>query len=316
MTGHYMDGLVSALGSCEQTVEQAEAAGQLLSTASALRSAGFDRHHLCVDGENAYDLARAAVAQLDFDLTRVGCIVYATCIPGNANVGDPAAWRSSRDVKHLMDFPASRLQAEFGMTRAYVIGLNQQACTGMLGAVRLARNLLVAEPETGPVLCVTADRFPPNALYEQSYNLISDGAAACVIDTWPSGFRFIAGHHETNGALTTASDDETVGSYFTNVHRVVMQTLALADKRIDEVRWVVPQNTNRKAWRVLAGVLGVSEEQAWFPSIGEAAHVISADNVINLAALQASRKVDRGDLVLTFMAGYGANWQCLLLEVA
>jgi 3-oxoacyl-[acyl-carrier-protein] synthase-3 len=43
-------------------------------------------------------------------------------------------------------------------------------------------------------------------------------------------------------------------------------------------------------------------------------HVISADNIINLEALQASGSLSCGDKVLTFMAGYGSNWQCALLE--
>ena len=43
-------------------------------------------------------------------------------------------------------------------------------------------------------------------------------------------------------------------------------------------------------------------------------HVISADNIINLAALQASGELKSGEKILTFMAGYGSNWQCALLE--
>lgn len=75
-----------------------------------------------------------------------------------------------------MDFPASHLHADFGLHRAIVVGLHQQACTGMLGALHLARLMLRSEPETARVLCVTADRFPSDALYEQSYNLIGEKA--------------------------------------------------------------------------------------------------------------------------------------------
>src|SRR5690606_39577843 len=58
------------------------------------------------------------------------------------------------------------------------IGLGQQACTSMLGSLRIARALLRDEPELGRILCVSADRFPDGAEHEQAYNLISDGAAA------------------------------------------------------------------------------------------------------------------------------------------
>ena len=133
--------------------------------------------------QTAYDLARAAVAQLAAagPARRLDAIVYATCLPANGNIGARPSSPRPADVKDLMDFPASRLQADFGLDRAIVFGLNQQACTGMLGSLRLAGALLATEPAWRRVLCVTADRFPPGAGYEQAYNLISDGAAACVV---------------------------------------------------------------------------------------------------------------------------------------
>ena len=116
--------------------------------------------------------------------------------------------RPVRDVKELMDFPASRLQAEFGLSRAIVVGLHQQACTGMPGSLRVAGALLSTEPGWRRVLCVTADRFPPGAWYEQAYNLISDGGAACVVGRDPAPFRLLTVHQITNGGLAMAGDDE------------------------------------------------------------------------------------------------------------
>src|SRR6185295_16544441 len=134
-------------------------------------------------------------------------IVYATCLPCNANVGSWTRFEETRDVKHVMDFPASHLQADFGLDDAAVIGLGQQACTWMLGSLRVARALIATEREMNRILCLTADRFPKGALYEQSYNLISDGAAACIVSREPSAFEYVGGHQITNGALAAASDD-------------------------------------------------------------------------------------------------------------
>jgi 3-oxoacyl-[acyl-carrier-protein] synthase-3 len=83
---------------------------------------------------------------------------------------------------------------------------------------------------------------------------------------------------------------------------------------MQDIRWVVPQNTNRKAWQILSRLLGLEPSQAYFPSMATTGHVISADNIINLAALQASGELKSGEKILTFMAGYGSNWQCALLE--
>jgi 3-oxoacyl-[acyl-carrier-protein] synthase-3 len=213
-----------------------------------------------------------------------------------------------------MDFPASRLQSRFDLDRAVAIGLNQQACTSMLGSVRLAGALLRDEPGWERVLCLTADRFPEGSRYEQAYNLISDGAAACVVTRAPAAFRLVAAHQITNGGLAAASDDEAVGTYFSYMHRLIRQTLDRAGLTPGEVDWVVPQNTHRSTWRILSRVAGVDEERVWLPSLPDVGHVISADNVVNLSALIRSGRLRPGDRVLLLMAGFGLNWQGLILQ--
>ncbi len=317
MTLVYVSHLGSALGDTTQSVEEAGERQQLVSPANALRAAGFERHHRCSRDQSAYDLARAAFRASNIDATDVNAIVYSTCLPLNGNIdgaGNSEQFAVSGDVKRLMQFPASRLQAEFAMHGAIVIGLNQQACTGMLGALRIARNLLLAESEMNNVVCITADRFPHGAKYEQAYNLISDGAAACLVSRREQGLRLLDVHHITNGAMVNASDDETVGSYFNYTSRLVEQALARLDLQLSDIRWVVPQNTNGKAWMILSRLLGLSAEQAFFPSMAETGHVISADNIINLAELRASGMLRSGDRVLTLMAGFGSNWQSAILE--
>jgi len=316
MNDVYLDHLAYALGERRCSVDETVAAGRASSTPSALREAGFVNHHVCAEQTTAYDLAKRTIETMGADLGRVGAIIYATCLPLNASIGSEQRFRETHDVKHLMDFPASHLQADFGLDGALVIGLSQQACTGMLGSLRLARALLHAEPEVGDVLCLTADRFPHGAHYEQAYNVISDGAAACVVSRVPRGFRLIACHSITNGALAHASDDETVGSYFTYTRRVIEETLQKARLRIPDITWIVPQNVNVKAWQILARLLGVEPCRVYCESIADVAHVISGDNVINLRRLCDSGQIQPGHRVLLCMAGYGLNWQCVILEKA
>lgn len=311
-----MDSFAYALGERKTHVSESVTAGRLFSSAEDLEGQGFGWHHLCEPGSGAYDLAKsvtAAVARCG-GLREIDAIVYSTCLPLNGNAGDEAKWRESRDVKHLMDFPGSRLQADFELDGAVVIGLNQQACTSMLGQLRISRALLATEPQWRRILCVTADRFPEGAIYEQAYNLISDGAAACVVGREPAGLRLLAAHHITNGALGRATDDETVGTYFSFTHRLVRETLAKVGLTGADLDWVVSQNTNEKAWVILARLLGVPHERVWAPSMRGVGHVISADNVVNLSMLLASGRLRPGDKVAMVMAGFGLNWQCVILE--
>ena len=145
MNDVYLDHLAYALGERRCSVDETVAAGRASSTPSALREAGFVNHHVCAEQTTAYDLAKRTIETMGADLGRVGAIIYATCLPLNASIGSEQRFRETHDVKHLMDFPASHLQADFGLDGALVIGLSQQACTGMLGSLRLARALLHAE---------------------------------------------------------------------------------------------------------------------------------------------------------------------------
>lgn len=316
MSNAYLDHLSFALGNITASVVETAARGLTRSRPDVFAAAGFRDHRPCSSTQTAYALAEAAVEPIAPFLGDVDAIVYATCIPLNANAGAFAAFRATRDVKHLMDFPASRVQARFGLERAVVIGLDQQACTGMLGALRLARTLLRGENAMRRVLCVTADRFPEGALYEQAYNLVSDGAAACLVGREPGRFRIVACHAITNGAMSMASDDETVGSFFNYMHRTILECLALAGLRVDDLDWIVPQNTNGSAWRILSHLLGFDFERVYFPTLPEVGHVISADNIINLQDLARSGRVRPGHKVLLAMAGYGLNWQAVILEGA
>ncbi len=303
-----------ALGRRRCSVEESVAAGRTRSGEAELLGAGFRFHHLCDDDETAYDLARASVSGMEDRMKGTDAIVYATCIPANANLAPPARFEASGDVKDLMDYPASRLQAALGLDEAAVIGIGQQACTSMLGSIRLARGLLAAEPDLDRILCVTADRFPPGAGYEQAYSLISDGAAACVVSRGAGDYRLVAAHHITNGAMVSADDDETVGAYFSYTSRLVGELLAKAGRSAAEVAWVVPQNTDPRAWRILTRLLGINESCVFAASLPDVAHVISGDNIVNLSWLEGRDVLKAGDLVVLVMAGYGMNWQGLLVE--
>jgi 3-oxoacyl-[acyl-carrier-protein] synthase-3 len=310
----YVDHFGSALGSVKHGVEESATAGRTRNPAAAFLQSGFRWHHVCADGESAYDLAREAVRSLGDALGEPDAVVYATCIPANANLGEPSRFTETADVKHLMDFPVSRLQADLGLDDAFVVGLGQQACTSMLGSLRIASGLIAGDPSVSRVLCVSADRFPPGASYEQAYNLVSDGAAACVVSREPAAYRLVACHQITNGAMVSADDDETVASYFSYTHRLVTELLAKADLTVDQVDWVVPQNTDAKAWKILSRLLRIDAGRVCAPTLADVAHMISGDNIVNLAALHDRGVVEPGQRLLLTMAGYGMNWQGVVLE--
>lgn len=316
MTPVYLNRIAFALGETVRDVDEAHRAGLVRSTPEQLRLAGFRRHHVCEQDTTSYDLAARAVAGLgDVSSPSLGAILWATCLPANATMGDDSDFWASRDVKDLMRYPASRLQAELGLDDAIVVGIAQQACTGLLGALRLARALQLSEPDLGPMLCLTADRFPPGASYEQAYSLVSDGAVACTVSREPGPFELLGVDQLTNGGLAYADDDQTVGAFFTHTCAVMEKACARLGLAPADVDWVVPQNTNVRVAPILARLLGIAEDRVHCRTVGDVGHLVAGDAFVNLLDLHASGRTRPGDLIAMPIAGYGLNWQCAMFEV-
>lgn len=310
----FLDDPVYALGEMTATLAESAADGRLASDPAALAEAGFARHHLCGPGTSVVDLAERCLAGMAGP-PRADLLIFATALTASGNLGDADAFAATGDVRHLMDFPASRLQQRLGLPDAAVVGLNQQACTATLGALRLARGLLAAEPDLDDILCVSADRFPEGARYEQSWCLISDGAAGFRVSRRGGRWRVLGCHQLTNGALATATADETVGAFFAHTYRLVGETAARAGVAVAAIDWIVPQNMHGAAWPLTAHLLGLDEARLAPDSTAENGHVIAADPIINLRRLQDSGRLMPGQLVLLAMAGFGMNWQAALLQV-
>lgn len=302
------------LGECERPIEDS---ADLVTPAAELRRAGFGSQHVCADGTTAHDLAvrvtRAATVAgpLDPDL-----LLHGTAIPRNAAEGSER-FDQTRDVKHLMDFSGSRLVADFGWDRAIVAGLTEQACTTVLGGWRMAAAMLSVEPGWRQAVCVTSDRFPPGAIREQAYNPISDAATIAVLgrEATPGAYRLRTVHQVTNGGLGVISDTETAGTFFPWMHRAVTETLERAGVSAADLDWVAPQNIHRVAWQVLGPLLGIPPERVHEGTRERLGHLVAGDNVANLLDLAATGRLEPGQLVLLTAAGYGANWQCAVLEV-
>jgi 3-oxoacyl-[acyl-carrier-protein] synthase-3 len=304
--------IACVFGERSVTVEETAAEGLLLSDAAHFREAGFVHQRVCLPETSPYDLAREAVRQITPALAGVGAVLYHSALPVNSYLPSPSFERE-REIRYLTDFPVSRLQADFGLDGAFTMGLSQQACTGLFGAIRTARALLVAEPDLAKVLCVSADRVPAGALRESSYNPLADGALACVVTREVGEFRVLASHQITNGALSRSSADELVGSYFTYTMRLIDETLRRARLQLDDIDWIVPQNLASAAWRIMSSLLRFDASRVLFPTMEEVGHLVSGCNFANLARCLSDRVFKQGERILLPIAGYGLNWQCLIL---
>jgi 3-oxoacyl-[acyl-carrier-protein] synthase-3 len=221
-----------------------------------------------------------------------------------------------KDFMDLFRYPVSCIQAEFGLTRATAVGVDQQACASLFSAIRIGRDMLLAEEDLRAVLCVGADKLPLHASREVIYNLVSDGACAALLRKDSPANRILACGHVTKGAFWDAAEmeNEIIAAYFPTARTVIEQTLRAADLTLDDIAWIVPHNVSLRSWEILLGLLEFPRERLFYDNIARVGHTIASDNLVNLRDLLDSGRVRRGDRLLLFTFGFGLNWSCIVVE--
>jgi 3-oxoacyl-[acyl-carrier-protein] synthase-3 len=306
-------GIEYALPECRMTLRDLHEAGRLDSAAERLAEFGFGTIH--VSNTPAETLAREAIDKLvrrsNLDAESVDAVFYAGAIPASHAVGG-----TNGEFLTGFNYPVARLQYEFGLRKAVTVGISQAGCMGLMSAVKCASDFLLANPEARQALCVSADVFPTNAKREIIYNVISDGACALLVEKDASLNRIVAQRQITKGYYwdSTEKKNELVASYFPTAKHIVKETLAAAAIGLGDVACIIPHNVSLRSWEILLGLLGLPREKLFTDNIATKGHVIAADNFINLKDAADAGKLRRGDKLLLFNFGFGANWGCLVLE--
>jgi 3-oxoacyl-[acyl-carrier-protein] synthase-3 len=293
------------------TLEELGQAGRLTSPAATLRSFGFDRAWIA-SGTEADELAPRAVAGLLERTAVEPASIDVLFVAGAA----PASHGSGVDLLGGFSYPAARLQYDFGLVNARVIGISQVGCLGLMTSVRLARALVTADPAISRILCVSADALPPGSGREVLYNLISDGACALLVERGDGPNRLVADRQVTKGYYwdCAACANEIVAAYFPTARAIIRDTLAAAAMDASDVACVIPHNVSRRSWDILLRLTGLAADRLFAPNIPAKAHIIGGDNFINLKDAETAGRIHAGDRLLLFNFGFGASWACLLLE--
>jgi 3-oxoacyl-[acyl-carrier-protein] synthase-3 len=309
------------------TLDELHAAGKLRGAPETLAAFGFERARVA-DGESHVDMAMRAVGAL-LDETAVSpdeidLVLYAGALTSSSTMAtapapDGAVLRMT-DVMEFFQYPVSRVQSEFDLTRAAVAGVDQQGCASIFSALRLGRAMLLAERDLRAVLCVSADRLPPGAPRELVYNVVSDGACAALLRRGtaaaPVANRIVACSQVTKGAFWDAGslESEVIAAYFPTARTVIQDTLRKAGLTIDDIAWIIPHNVSLRSWEILLGLLGAPRERLFADNIARVGHTIASDNLLNLRDAVDAGVVRAGDYLLLFTFGYGLNWSCMVVQ--
>jgi len=303
-----------------RSVRELAAAGSLDSEPEMLERFGFDRICLAVE-ETPYELALSAASALmrenDIDPLSIDALLYGGA-PGSiafARPRDAAAEASGLCDARRFQYPATRLQFDLGIERASVLGLDQLACTAILGAVRLARALCIAEG-LERVLCVASEFYPAELGREAITNCTSDAACAVLVERNATRNRIVAGATVTKGYYWCGDSmrDEVMASYFPTAAHVMRRTIVEAGWKPEDVDWVMPHNVSATSWEILFRLAALPNARLYSDNIARIGHTLAGDNFINLRDALDGGVVTSGDKLLLFSYGYGAHWTGLALE--
>ena len=313
-------GISYAFPEQSRTVGELGKEGLLCSSPGTLESFGFGKVHVAVD-ESPYDLALAASKRLldeaNIDRDSIGLLIYGGTPASMSFARAEDAQRAASELCTMSRFkyPASRLQYDLDLPNAWTFAVDQLACTTLLGAARIARSLCLTEG-IERALCVSSEFFPSNAGREAIFNCTSDAACAVLIERSGERNRLVSGTTVSKGYYwdVDALRDEIVASYFPTARHVMLKTISDAGWAPGDVDWIIPHNVSVRSWEILSGLVRLPKARVFTDNIARHGHTLAGDNFINYRDAIDGGCNERGQRVVMFAYGFGAQWTGVAVE--
>jgi 3-oxoacyl-[acyl-carrier-protein] synthase III len=242
---------------------------------------------------------------------------------------DYSVWQAAPWIAHRL-----------GCSRAYAVEYDNVSC-GTPVALRLARDMLVAEPELRTLLLVAACRESYLLDYgnERSRFMFNfgDGAVAALLVTEPDGNEVLASHGITDGSLSLqvkvpggGSVSPNGGYRFLDVadpnamkERLDVTSLAnfVAAARgaaersgvsLEDVSYVCGIHMKRSMHTALVAALGLPADRAAY--LDDTGHMSGVDPMLALDRAARAGDLADGDLVLLLAAGTGYTWAATVVR--
>jgi 3-oxoacyl-[acyl-carrier-protein] synthase-3 len=283
---------------------------------------GLSGKHIAAADEHVSDLsvkaAEALLAEQGVDPESIDVVMYF-----GSMWKDYAVWQAAPWIAHRL-----------GCVNAYAVEYDNVSC-GTPVALRIARDMLVAEPELQNVLVVAACRESYLLDYgnERSRFMFNfgDGAVAGLLVKDGDRNELLRSHGLTDGSLSLQVKVPSGGSVSPNggyryldVHEPAAMKERLDATSLDnfvrasrvalersgltlaDVSFVCALHMKRSMHAALLDVLGVAPDRAEF--LDDAGHMSGVDSLLGLDRAARAGKLADGDIVLLLAAGTGYTW--------
>jgi 3-oxoacyl-[acyl-carrier-protein] synthase-3 len=283
---------------------------------------GLRGKHIAAPDEHASDLSVAAAHTL-LDENGVDPLSIDVVMYYGSTWKDFQVWQAAPWIAHRL-----------GCERAAAVEYDNVS-NGTPMAIRVARDMLLAEPELRSVLIVAACRESYLLDYANARSRFmfsfGDGAAAGLLVRQPPANEVLGSHAVTDGSLSLHVKVPAGGSVFPadgyrfldvddppgmkarldevsldNFVRAAEGALARSGGTLADVDFLCPLHTKRSMFEALLAALGLDEDRAVY--LDDTGHMSGVDSLLGLDRAVRDGRVQDGDLVLLLAAGTGYTW--------
>jgi 3-oxoacyl-[acyl-carrier-protein] synthase III len=297
-----------------QTLAGLKRSGQIRSDVKFLDELGFKTCYLHREADGFDDLligaSLEALSAARLSPAEIGTLFLYSGLTSDA----PRPGR--RSLLQRFRYPVAKLAHRLALTQANAMALSQQGCCGLLSAINLAAQAVQAEGAPRAALCVAGDVLPAGAPREVMYNVMSDAAAAVVVERNSPRNHLITFHQLSQPSYWDSphNERELIASYFPMAQRAICGAVEQARLRLSDIRWIVPSNVSLRSWTILAEMLEIPADRIWSKNIARIGHTVCCDHIINLADMDREGALQTGDYSLLFTFGFGASWTSMILR--
>ena len=210
---------------------------------------------------------------------------------------------------------------ELGINRAFPLLVSMGGCANLHNAMIVASQQLKS-PEITTALIVTTDCVKPgmSRVVPPELGVFSDGGASLIISKKLSlAFNYLLTHQFTdislcNVAWQEANPDKYMSGVVKGCYLTFKKTLLTAKIEKQDVDLVVINNYNESVVKAVSHICGLSLEKIYANTLATHAHLVAADNILNLYCAIDEGRIKQGSKVMLLGSGPN-NWACSLIEM-
>lgn len=213
----------------------------------------------------------------------------------------------------------NRILRRLGFVNATAFGIHSNNCASLISAFDVAQQYIGKSGAQG--IIVTADlTFTDIMRHIPNTTVCGDAAAACLVNTRPTGTRLLALEIDTFGAHAKGTWQEKAAQmtfenhYAPRLAAVMQRSLDIAGVSWSDLRWVFPHNVNLPSWRKVTELLKIPMDMLYLEQLPALGHCFGADVLLNWAKAKAAGQLKVGDHIMLATVGLGAIFGAALFQ--